>query len=90
MHVPKEKVKVSMLVDRFRIVGDMYKFPGARMIDLVNVKDTAFIAITDADIFSLSDGKKLQTVPFLAVNRNAINFFYPIEEGKPAAVQEEH
>lgn len=79
MHVPKEKVKVVFLVDRFRIVGDMYRYPGARLLDLVNIKDTAFIPVTDAEIFSLSDGKLLQKSSFIGVNRNAVNFFYPTE-----------
>lgn len=80
MHVPKEKIKVSIIVDRFRIVGNIFRFPGARLIDIVNIKDTAFIAVTDAEIFSLGDGKKLQDVSFMAINRNAISFFYPLEE----------
>lgn len=80
MHVPKEKVQVTILVDRFRIVGDIYKYPGARLLDIVNIKDTAFIPITNADIYSLADGKKLYTAGFLGVNRNAVNFFFPMEE----------
>jgi len=80
MHVPKEKVRVTILVERFRIVGDMYRYPGARLLDLVNIKDTAFIPVTEAQIFSLSDGKLLQTTTFVGVNRNAIAFFYPMEE----------
>jgi hypothetical protein len=82
MNVPKEKIKVTILIDRFRIVGYMFKFPGARMLDLVNIKDTAFIAITEAEVFGLADGKKLQDAEFLAVNRNSINFFYPMEEAE--------
>ncbi len=80
MHVPKEKIKVTILVDRFRIVCEMYKYPGARLLDIVNIKDTAFIPVTDADIFSLADGKKLYTATFLGINRNAINFFFPMED----------
>ena len=80
MHVPKEKIKVTILVDRFRVVGDMYKYPGARLLDIVNIKDTSFIPVTDADIFSLADGKKLYTAYFLGINRNAVNFFFPMEE----------
>ncbi len=84
MHVPKEKLRVTILVERFRIVGDMYRFPGARLLDLVNIKDTAFIPVTDAQIYSLSDGKLLHSTSFVGVNRNAITFFYPIEESAQA------
>lgn len=83
MHVPKERIKVTILVERFRIVGEMYRYPGARMLDLVNIKDNAFIPVTNAQIFSLSDGKLLHTASFTGVNRNAISFFYPMEELPP-------
>jgi len=79
MHVPKEKTRVVILADRFRIVGNMHTYPGARLLDIVNVKDTAFIPITEAEIYSLADGKLLHRTDFMGVNRNAINFFYPIE-----------
>jgi len=87
MHVPKEKIRVTILVERFRIVGDMYRYPGARLLDLVNIKDTAFIPVTDAQIFSLSDGKLLHSSDFVGVNRNAISFFYPMETGQADAQQ---
>jgi len=80
MHTPKEKIKVTILVERFRIVGDMYRYPGARLLDLVNIKDTSFIPVTDAQIFSLSDGKLLHSSDFVGVNRNAIMFFYPMDQ----------
>ena len=80
MHVPKEKIKVAILVERFRIVGYMYKYPGARLLDIVNVKDTAFLPVTDAEIFSLADGKKLASAYFLGINRQTVSFFYPLEE----------
>lgn len=80
MHVPKEKIKVTMLVDRFRIVGHMHKYPGARMLDLVNIKEAAFIPVTDADIFSLADGKLVHHADFIGINRNAVSLFYPMEE----------
>ena len=85
MHVPKEKVKVTILVERFRVVGDIYKFPGARLLDLVNMKDTAFIPVTDAEVFNLADGKKLFSTTFIGINRNVMTFFYPMEETEAQA-----
>jgi hypothetical protein len=85
MHVPKEKVRVTILVDRFRVVGDMYKFPGARLIDLVNMKDTAYIPVTEADVFSLADGKLLFHATFIGINRYVMTFFYPMEEEEAQA-----
>jgi len=89
MHVPKEKIRVTILVERFRIIGDMYRYQGARLLDLVNIKDTAFIPVTDAHIFSLSDGKLLHATSFVGVNRNQISFFYPMEESAQEEGQKE-
>lgn len=80
MHVPKEKVKVTILVDRFRIVCNLFKYPGARLLDILNIKDNSFIPVTDAEIYSLADGKKLYNAAFLGINRNAVNFFFPMED----------
>jgi hypothetical protein len=80
MHVPKDRIKVTILVDRFRIVGTMYKYPGARLLDIVNVKDTAFLPVTDAEIYSLADGTKLFSTSFLGINRQVVSFFYPMED----------
>jgi hypothetical protein len=82
MHVDKETIRVTILVDRFRIVGNMFRYPGARVLDLVNIKEQAFIPITEAEVYSLSDGKLLEKVSFVGVNRNAISFFYPTEPGQ--------
>lgn len=80
MHIDKEKIRITALVDRFRIVGNMYMYPGARLTDLVNVKEQAYIPITEAEIYSLGDGKLLQKAEFLGLNRNRVSFFYPHEQ----------
>lgn len=85
MHVPKDKVKVALLVDRFRVVGEMHLYPGARLLDVVNVKENSFIAVTNAEIFSLADGKLLHKTGFLGINKNAINFFYQLADDEVAA-----
>lgn len=90
MHIEKEKIKVTILVDRFRIVGNMFRYPGARLMDLVNIKEQAFIPITDAEIYSLGDGKLLQKAAFVGVNRNQVNFFYPSEQENPEETPEEN
>lgn len=79
MHIEKEKIRVTMLVDRFRLVGDMHRYPGARLLDLVNVKETTFMPMTDVEIYSLNDGKLLQRTSFLGVNVRTISLFYPVE-----------
>jgi hypothetical protein len=82
MHIEKEKLRVTAMMERFRIVGDMYRYPGSRLLDLVNLKDAAFIALTEVEIYGLEDGKLLQKLPFVALNNRAIQFFYPVD-GEP-------
>jgi hypothetical protein len=79
MHVDKEKIRVAAMLDRFRIVGDVYRYPGSRLLDLVNLKEATFIALTEVEIFGIADGKLLHKSPFVALNRNAIHFFYPVD-----------
>jgi len=79
MHVEKEKIRVTAMLERFRIVGDMYRFPGSRLLDLVNLKEATFIAFTEVEIYGIADGKLLHKASFVALNRNAIHFFYPVD-----------
>ncbi|MBU4195000.1 MAG: hypothetical protein KKF66_08405 [Actinobacteria bacterium] len=83
MHIDKEKTRITALVGRFRVVGDMYMYPGARLMDLVNMKEQVFMPITDAEIYSLGDGKLLQKAAFIGLNRNQVYFFYPVDQDKP-------
>ncbi|MDD5747502.1 MAG: hypothetical protein PHP64_00360 [Actinomycetota bacterium] len=86
MNVPGEETRVVIIVERFRIVGYMHRYPGARLLDIVNAEDNVFLPLTDAEIYSLSDGKLLQKAGFVGINRDAIQFFYPVEtkEGESA------
>jgi hypothetical protein len=79
MHIDKEKIRVTAMLERFRIVGDMYRYPDSRLLDLVNLKEATFIAFTEVEIYGLADGKLLHKTPFVALNRNAIQFFYPVD-----------
>lgn len=88
MHVQKEKVKVKFIVDRFQIVGNMHRYPGARLLDLVNIKESAFLAVTDAEIYSLTDGRLIQKAGFVGLNRDAISFFFPMDADSGQVSQE--
>lgn len=76
MNVPSDEVKVTILVDRFRIVGSVHLYPGARMTDIVNADEAQFITITGAEIFNIADGNLLQKTDSLILNKNEIRFFY--------------
>ncbi|MBK5092331.1 MAG: hypothetical protein JJE48_02300 [Actinobacteria bacterium] len=79
MHIEKEKIRVTIMMDRFRIAGDMSRYPGSRLLDLFNLKEATFIAFTEVEIYGIADGKLLRKTPFVALNRNAIHFFYPVD-----------
>ncbi|MDD5448744.1 MAG: hypothetical protein PHO53_06245 [Actinomycetota bacterium] len=77
MEIPEEKKKVVVLINRFRIVGNICLYPGVGLSDILNGGEQAFISIEDAEIYSLVDGKLLQSVPSLWLNRKSIDFLFP-------------
>lgn len=80
MHVEKEKVRVTLVLDRFLIVGNMHRYPGARLMDLLKKTEHDFLPITEAEVYSFPDDKLLRSVQFLSVNIKRINFIYPVGE----------
>ncbi|MBN1288622.1 MAG: hypothetical protein JXA49_03185 [Actinobacteria bacterium] len=77
MNVPQNQIRVTILVDRFRISGIIQLYPGARVTDVVNASDTQFVTVSDAEIFNIADGNLLQKTETLVLNKNEIRFFYP-------------
>lgn len=76
MNVPHNNVKVTILMDRFRIVGEMELYPGARITDVLNESTTQFLTIAGAEIFNVADGKLVHKTDPLIINKNEIRFFY--------------
>ena len=55
---------------------DALSVPGARITDYMN-DAKEFIAITDASVWDMKDGRKLLSTPFLNVNRSNVEFVVP-------------
>lgn len=77
--------KLTVLANGFRIQGEGTMLPGARVSDYLN-NSKAFLALTHADVWHVSDGRKLVTAPFLNINRSGIEVVIP--DDKPALAPE--
>lgn len=76
MNVPQNSVKVTILMDRFRIVGELELYPGARMTDVFNESGKQFLTVSDAEIYNVADGKLVHKSDSLVVNKSEVRFFY--------------
>lgn len=76
MEIPEEKKKVVVLINRFRIVGNIRLYPGVGLSDILNGEERTFIPIEDAEIYSLVDGKLIQSIPSIWLNRKSIDFLF--------------
>ncbi len=72
-----EKTKVIILTNHYRIIGEIFLLPGARLTDYIIGSNSA-IAVTDAHVSSL-DGRLILSASFLNVDRNHIEVIIPAE-----------
>ncbi len=79
MHTSKEKVRCVMVVDGWRIEGDVHVLSGSRLTDTLNAKPQGFFAVTDAVISDLASGEVLYTVAYAAVNRATASVIFPLD-----------
>lgn len=79
MYTSKEKVKVAIITDAYRIEGEMHLVTGTRLTDIVNVRTKDFFPITNAKVFSQT-GEVLYSLNYVAVNRDAITAIFPLED----------
>lgn len=70
--VKKEKFPVIIKTTLERIEGNAYLIPDNRLLDMLNTDSQNFIAISDAKVYSLKDGRLLSEADFLAVNKEQI------------------
>jgi hypothetical protein len=77
-----EKTKVIILTNHYRIIGDIYLMPGARLTDYIIGPNSA-IAVTDAHV-STHDGRLILSASFLNVDRNHIEVIIPADMAKLA------
>jgi hypothetical protein len=80
VHASKDKVRVMMVTNGFRIEGDVHILAGGRITDSLNSKSKDFFALTDAKVYQLGSSKTMYEPTYLAINREAIACLFPIDE----------
>ena len=73
MQTNKDRVAIVALVGTWRIEGNMYVLSDSRLTDSLNSRVKDFIAVTDARVYTASDGSLLMETPYLALNRVSID-----------------
>lgn len=71
----KERIHVILLTTTYRLEGEMHVVPGGRLLDEIN-KERDFIPITNATVYDNS-GETLDTLDFIAVNKNLVVMVAP-------------
>lgn len=77
--VSKDRVRVVIVIDEWRIEGDLHVLAGSRLTDALNSKAKDFLAVTDAVIHEAKSGTRLFQTPYLALNRDAISLIFLAE-----------
>ncbi|MCL5035884.1 MAG: hypothetical protein M1269_02090 [Chloroflexi bacterium] len=65
----KEKVPVIILAAGYRVEGEMHVAPGGRLLDEIN-RERDFLPLTNATIYDVTGEVPLDTLEFLAVNKD--------------------
>ena len=79
MYTDKDQIAVVMIVNGWRVEGEMHVLAGSRLTDALNSKSKDFLAVTNAKVFDAVSGTLLMNPPYLAVNRAAISVVYNAE-----------
>jgi hypothetical protein len=75
----KDRVKVVVYVDEWRVEGDLHVLSDSRLTDALNARMKDFLAITDATIYDARSGEKLVDTKFLDINRTSISIIHTID-----------
>lgn len=78
VYTNKDRVRVVIATQKYRIEGEVYVLSGSRLTDALNSKAKDFFALTDAKVFSLDTDQLLYEPTYLAVNRDAISMVFPL------------
>lgn len=87
-YIKKEKIRVAVYTDKYRVIGYFYYVPGTRLTDTLNVKVKDFIPLTDAVVLDIKENAVIAEIPYVAVYRDAIRFVYPIEPENQKSIAE--
>ncbi len=72
----KERIPVVLLTTSYRLEGEMHVVPGGRLLDEIN-KERDFIPLTNATVYDISGETPLDTLDFIAVNKNLVVMVAP-------------
>jgi hypothetical protein len=75
----KDRVRVMIVTNGFRIEGDFHVLAGSRLTDALNSKAKEYFAITEAKVYGLEGDTALYSPPYIAVNRASIACIFPVE-----------
>jgi len=76
--IKKDKLLVEIYTRDYRISGEVHLIPGSRLTDFINTNlGESFIAVTNNQVFTLSDNKLILKPNYLAINRNAVTMVIP-------------
>ncbi len=83
LRIAREKTRVVIFTQHFKIVGDIHLPPGARVTDFLNrfVGETdrsPFFAVTDAAIYSLKTEALLYSPRFLNIHKKEVGILFPL------------
>ncbi len=78
VYTNKDRVRVAIATQMYRIEGEMYVLSGSRLTDALNSKAKDFFALTDAKVYSLTTDQLLYEPSYLAVNRDSIAMVFPL------------
>jgi hypothetical protein len=67
---------------QYRIEGEIHVVAGGRLVDELN-KERDFIPLTNVTVFDVVGGNPIDTVEFVAVNKDAVVFLAPTAPGGP-------
>jgi len=81
----KDKIRVAIYTNEFKIYGDIYLYENSRLSDILNAEiNRDFIPLTGVKIHDIKTDKLLIEQPFIAINKRDIIMVYPDTESKEA------
>lgn len=84
IRIVKEKIPVVVILGQFRIEGEMHVVAGGRILDEIN-KERDFIPLTHVSIYDAIDGKPIDTVEFIIMNKHSITLLAPTSSSSPSS-----
>ncbi len=80
MYTSKDSIPVVIVTLTHRIEGDLHVLAGSRLTDALNSKSKDYLAVTNAKIFSPTECDQQYEAEYIAVNRDAISFIFPLKQ----------